>query len=437
MAEKIKPWTELSRVPFHCIYNKCTSVFVPRGNEFKKKYLKSCFRSCENIVDIDDIGEMPAKEELLADIKQADRSVQYLLKKRKEDLSRVKKATANSLASVRNFREWVNNRLDELEKNTVEEINNFCIEEDDKIVKDTKVLEKQNVLLKFSLESLTTENTERGMVHLVKTHGTKWTLAECKQVCKEIVQTTKADQNEFQLNPMIQKYLSNLKSFGQFLRRGSGFRRSLIKIKTHTLRHDTTQTDGEPHFISVAALHDGNIAITDSNSKSLQILSKEFEVVNTVQIEELKVKANETAPTKTPTNEPYAVCVVDQTRVAVALEHDKRVLIINVKDMQTAEAKCIEMDEYCRGIEYDKQYGELYMCCGGGAFLGEGLGQLKIIDISTGGLFSDFEIPYIIPSKLLRIHRKSLGVIILNCQNMHTQYFVCLWTWQCWYGLSV
>lgn len=291
---------------------------------------------------------------------------------------RTRKMTAAALARVREIRQQVNSSLDEIETATVEEINSFCLQHDNKLQRDIKTLEKQLTLLEMETRACSEQVVQEdgNYASVLKRYSGRKTLFQSKQLCEAMQKSAPDTAIGFQINPSFQLFIKTLKSFGEFQRvQGNSSEVLLAVVETRVLTSESEIC--ARNSFATTALRSGKIAVSDCRNKCVYILDESLGDMTTVEIQ----RPGSDDITELSGQEPVAICRIDDGTVAVAVEQDKRILIVDILSSRSVTSS-IGLDEYCRGLAYNELYGELYVCCGGGSLLGEGLGHVKVSNIS-------------------------------------------------------
>ncbi|XP_052796517.1 uncharacterized protein LOC128228957 isoform X2 [Mya arenaria] len=265
---------------------------------------------CENVIDLHEEiqGDKDSATKFASEIEAMKKEIMCLVDLKTKAKSRNRKATAAALACVRNFRQSVEKAFDKLEKSTVDEINSFCLEHDDKIEQEIRKLETQRRVVDLQMSSYLNKpdtNTTNAIDHAVNLYHCRKSLEESSRLCTEVRCSGTTELSQFQISEPLEKYLAGLIS---------------LALEGH--KGDSDKLSCEPH----------------------------------------------------------AVCRLDDDKIAVSLERDKTIAIIKftLPAYDVSDVSLVNVDEFCRGIAYNSLFDEIYCCCGGGTFLGEGLGQLMI-----------------------------------------------------------
>jgi len=335
-------------------------------------------RNCEKLAELFEEKGADKEISLLADTEKVIKDVDNTIQAKKREKTRVIKQTAEALAEVRKFREHVNKVFDKLEKATVDEINTHCLENDDAIDQDIRKLEKQGKVLSISYTAV---GEKGGMGQLqdasIRYHFRK-TIFETAKLNTELSRPQNGEESRFQINPSVQKYIEGLKSFGEFVRRKQNIQREHVNVERIPVEYDTRDEVG---ILCVTPLRTGLVVMSDSENKDLKVLNSDYSVVKTLTLPTVLANVQTANTSSKCVFEPHALCRIDDETVAVSLQQDKTVAILNFSPtFDVSGVVCANVEEFCRGLSYCTLYDELYVCCGGGSYLGEGLGQVKVFD---------------------------------------------------------
>ncbi|WAQ94681.1 hypothetical protein MAR_007152 [Mya arenaria] len=334
---------------------------------------------CENVIDLHEEiqGDKDSATKFASEIEAMKKEIMCLVDLKTKAKSRNRKATAAALACVRNFRQSVEKAFDKLEKSTVDEINSFCLEHDDKIEQEIRKLETQRRVVDLQMSSYLNKpdtNTTNAIDHAVNLYHCRKSLEESSRLCTEVRCSGTTELSQFQISEPLEKYLAGLISLGEFVRT----KRNKRQVITIERMHLDLDTQSEIGILSPTALQTGRIVITDSENKEIKIFDESCSVIKTISL--FSALEGHKGDSDKLSCEPHAVCRLDDDKIAVSLERDKTIAIIKftLPAYDVSDVSLVNVDEFCRGIAYNSLFDEIYCCCGGGTFLGEGLGQLMI-----------------------------------------------------------
>ncbi|KAH3715066.1 uncharacterized protein LOC127856115 [Dreissena polymorpha] len=341
--------------------------------------------SCENVIDTtDDLDEeaaAKAKKNLQQLANDTVTEMSRLIDAKKKTQAKHRKNVADALMNVREFRQYVDTILDKLEKTTTDQINSFCIENDDKIEQQLRKLEKQALLLHFGTKNLK-EASERdtSLQDMINVYYSRKVVDESKTLCQELRATSGDDARTFRIAPSIKQYFENLKSLGELVKihTTTGVK---TKLERQVLNYDSSSDD--VGILAPTPMHSGKIYVSDSENKNVKVIDDSGSILNTISFQSI-FEENIEPPKTSLLYEPHSICRVDEERILVSFEQDKLVGVVTLVN-DTSRVSVIHVGEVCRGVCYNSLYDELYVCCGGGSLLDEGLGQLKVFKL-TGDL---------------------------------------------------
>lgn len=344
-----------------------------------KLFQKYC-SSCENVKDLVSLSsESEPKSEtdlLLKDLKFMMDALKDLRDSRRRDQSKLRKSTAHCLSLVRNFREQINDIFDRLEKQAIEDIDTECIVEDNVVEADITRSENSITLIEIALKKIRDIDREPNVpiteTNLKVINGKKL-LKDIKQLYQEVQEKTTHFVN-FHVNEKIVKYISALKNIGTCKTKGNRKSEMSGKLSKYIVDMGGDTVTGD--FQDVQQTESGTFLLLDAENKCILQLNKSFEVTKLYNLIE---KPFPEAATHCM-YEPFAICCVADHTIAVSMTRDKVVKQYKLSD-QLAEVSETDIGEYCRGLAFNRENEQLYVACGGGSYIGEGLGHIRVYSL--------------------------------------------------------
>ncbi|XP_045173311.2 uncharacterized protein LOC123534904 [Mercenaria mercenaria] len=244
------------------------------------------------------------------------------------------------------FRKEINYRLDELEKSSVDEIENKFKAMVDQIEEEIKQLQTIKANVSSVKEKLSSAHTNVSEVFVNVKTGENFVnnATYCIEANKMRIQL---GDIEFTANSEILPLLQKIVTLGEFTEINAAVEHNpaaktqqknpLLQIKnkkTYCLRAQSDRNTCD--VVSICALEDGTITLADYNNLKLKRLnSSTFEVINYFNLPGV----------------PWQLCTIDGQNVAVSVPTKQEVFFISVGNYMTTKHK-IKTDFDCFGLAY-------------------------------------------------------------------------------------
>ncbi|XP_045156222.2 uncharacterized protein LOC123522826 isoform X2 [Mercenaria mercenaria] len=313
---------------------------------------------CQDIFYIPDFLKNNTSTTTTSDIQQKLKSVTKTLTEQHEkfqsEKQRLLKSRAETLVSVKKFRKEINDRLDELEKNTVDDIEDKYKALIHEMEEGMKQLEKNKANVSSTLGKLVpaSKNAIQNFVTVKKAETAASKAAKSVQETK--LQTSFKDV-DFTADDKIPSFLAEINVLGKITERMSvdaeckstvavSKEEALLQAKGYKEYSVKVQSDeNKCDIVSACTLEDGKIILSDYNNKKLKRLdSSTYSVIDYCDLPQI----------------PWQICSTNKQEVAVCLPNQKEVHFISIGNRMTATNK-ITTDFGCFGLAYNN--GNLYI----------------------------------------------------------------------------
>ncbi|XP_053402973.1 uncharacterized protein LOC128558139 [Mercenaria mercenaria] len=288
-----------------------------------------------------DISYIP---EFLRDNKSADSSeIQQILKLTaksmterhegfKQEKQRVVKSRVKLLESVKKFRKEINDRLDELEKNTEEDIEEKYKTLINEVEERMQLFETSIAYISTTLNKL--ESTDNATQNFVIAKKAEKRVDKVAKVIEEIKVQTPSQNIDLTADPRISSLLEEINVLGTADIPKEDSRKYYVKVQS-----DKTECD----IVSACTLDDGTILLSDNGNNRLKRLdSSIFTVRDYCDLP----------------GQPWQVCAINKQQAAVCLPDKKEVRFISLTNRMNLTNN-ITTDFVCNGLAYAD--GNLYI----------------------------------------------------------------------------
>ncbi|XP_053390122.1 uncharacterized protein LOC128553040 [Mercenaria mercenaria] len=315
-------------------------------------------RLCKDIFYIPEFLQNNTCTNTTREIQQKLDSVTKVLKEQQEKFKREKerllKSKTVTLENIKKFRKEINDRLDELEKNTISYIEDKYKTFLNEMEESIRILETSKASLKSAREKLTlaSDNKLQNFVNVKKGEN----IAENAAISVEASQLqTPFKDIDFTGDHRLASLLHEINVFGKIEQRiamktenigtvNIHKNDSLLQVKGCTKCSVKVQSDKEYcNIVSACTLEDRTIILSDCNNNKLKRLdSSTYTVIDYCNLQ----------------GRPWQVCSIDKQQAAVCLHDKKEVQFISLSSKMTLTNK-IKTDFECRGLSYAD--GNLYI----------------------------------------------------------------------------
>ncbi|XP_060572265.1 uncharacterized protein LOC132730374 [Ruditapes philippinarum] len=335
-------------------------------------------RSCKDIFYIPEFIQNKSYQvvsrEIQSKLKVLGKTLAVQANKFQQDKQNLQKRKANLLADIRKFRQEINDQLDKLEKCSVDEIaNKFKILEE-QIEEGLKQLQGHKAKVISANDKLASPNQNQAELFVHVKMG-----ENAENVANKFIEDTKVNKTvsdiEFHSDRNLLEQLKQNKTIGM-----------LTEKTTKTAENSLQITGGQSYCVKVKSdeqtcdiysacyMENGTIILADYNNKKLKRLkSHNYTITDCYNLP----------------GEPFQICKINETQVAVTFNSKQEVHFISI-DRQMKTTNKIKTGFICRGIAYANNH--LYISDNLSVYIytmsGRKLKQFSI-DQSGQELFSD------------------------------------------------
>jgi hypothetical protein len=254
----------------------------------------------------------------------------------KQEKQRLLKRKAEFLSDIRKFRQEINVQLDKLEKSSIDEIESRVKWLEDKIEDSLKQLQANKSRIKSANDKLSSTNTNHSDVFVYVKMG-----EDAANVANKYMEhakiKSKVEDIECQPDRTIVTQLEQKKTLGTLSDKLTKTADILFQIKGNQSYNVKVKSDKKNCFIKCACcMEDGIIILADNNNRKLKRLnSYNYTVTDYCDLP----------------GEPWQMCKINNTQVAVTLQSQKEVHFISLeREMKTTNK--INTDFACYGLAY-------------------------------------------------------------------------------------
>ncbi|XP_060563318.1 uncharacterized protein LOC132722774 isoform X2 [Ruditapes philippinarum] len=289
------------------------------------------------------------------------------LKRNKQvELESVKKEKSQLIKEIKSERKKINDHLDKMEMELLQEVDatfqiklqhiELCMKE-----VDAKIASLQENMQKLSAAKH--ENESEKYVQIKRVNERRKNASDC---LKELGRSGKTGIFRFEPNGYVTDSECNLIGYVLHL--------PVIEAEKCKVINIRTKDDKESCLIyDMCMSEDGCIVIADYHNKCIKKMNDSFQIISSLNV----------------TDNPYGICQIDSSMLAVTLVNDKTVQFITLKKPMKLQ-QSFKVGDRCRGIAYND--GMIYVCCGGSNDQkNEGVGHLAVYTISGKLLASYFD----------------------------------------------
>ncbi|XP_053381378.1 uncharacterized protein LOC123556212 [Mercenaria mercenaria] len=315
-------------------------------------------RLCKDIFYIPKFLQNNTCTTTIREIQQKLDSVAKALKEQQENFKlereRLLKSKTATLESIKKFRKEINGRLDELETNTISDIEDKYKTFINEMEESIRILERSKVSLKSARDKLklASGNKLQNFVNVKK--GENIAENAAKSIKVNQLQTPFKDV-DFTGDHRLASLLHEINVFGKIEQRivmktenigtvNIHKNDSLLQVKGSTKYVVKVQSDNmRCDIVSACTLEDGTIILSDyNNSKLKRLHSSSYTVIDYCDLQW----------------RPWQVCSIDKQQAAVCLRDKKEVQFISLSSKMALTNK-IKIGFACYGLSYAD--GNLYI----------------------------------------------------------------------------
>ncbi|XP_053396828.1 uncharacterized protein LOC128556287 [Mercenaria mercenaria] len=305
-------------------------------------------RSCADVQFIPDIvdskfqtADVDKIHQLLQDLKMM---MEKIMKSRQRLIEDLKKSKTEVVMTIKDFRKEMETILEQLEKESIKELEMKFIEEESKLLEEKKKAETELDGLKEAVNDLKESEGNKAQQFVSMKMSLK-SIAKTEDASRSLQTSVNADIS-FIFDPAILGCLQQLKTFGS-VRHDSATdllspRTTFYSVKRIENLNIRVHNDKETYSVYGSSLtEDGSLLLADSSNNMI----KRAEIVKMPVTDYCCVPAR-----------PFGVCCTSKIEAAVCLNNNKIQFISLGKQMSTTRQ--IKLSHVCFGIAYkdDKLY---------------------------------------------------------------------------------
>ena len=324
----------------------------------------STCRSCTSTKVITEAAKGITDTEEYKDIKiritAAKAEMEELKKQASTKVSSLIKEKDKATATIKEFRKKIENILDQMEKDTHQELETEygrCLEQ---LEHDIKIC--SNTINRFDaftsmLQVNKNDPVEKPSIIFVGIQRAKQTIKFVNEIVQLSKLTETAEYLRFFPEERIVTWLTSLKLLGMFAHQQRPY--TQISVETYNVSHMSDKKSCD--IYGSCLLDNGDILLTDWDNMKVKRLDEKFNITDTCEV---------------PGN-PMGICSINPHEAAVTLTLQQTLQFIKLDKTMTLSRKLV-LGESCRGVTC--HYGYIYVVCGG--FKNENVGTVRIYTIA-------------------------------------------------------
>ncbi|XP_052762617.1 uncharacterized protein LOC128205181 [Mya arenaria] len=320
-------------------------------------------RTCMNVVMVQQVAKGVAKtdefKEVRDGMKQVKKELTALKKKNEKGLATVDKQKTAIMKKIKASRKKLDQILDQLEKNTIAELEKACVRGATQLKDDIEVYDE----ILESFETVTELFTAVKNDPEVES-GVYVGMKRCKEKIKEgnrLVEfkkvTTLNEPIKFIPDSRLAGWLKSLTLLGTFESENKAYIGEFLKTVNIQMLSDMRDSD----IFGCDFFKDGSLVLSDWDNKNVKLLDENFDIDDYITVD----------------GNPNDVCVLNPDDIAVTMPIQKTIQFIQVKP-KMALKHTIKTDDSCRGLA--SHNGRLFVVCGG--FKGEKEGKVVVFSLT-------------------------------------------------------
>ncbi|XP_045200616.2 uncharacterized protein LOC123554483 [Mercenaria mercenaria] len=288
-----------------------------------------------------------------------------LKQKKQKELDSSKREKDKLLHEINTERKKINEQLDKMETELLNEVDASFkmkmqnIDSDIKEVEDTLASLKKD---RQMIQAAKSENISEKYVQVKLGH-------ERKKIATYRLETLEGSKKIGRLwfDPCHQITDSKINSIGQVTNYSPVEVESFISEFESRVGQDNAICD----ITDMCLCADGNIVMTDYSNNRIKKMNESYSVTSSLTV----------------SDNPFGICQIDASLLAVTLINKKNVQFISQKKLMTLK-KSFKVGDRCRGIAYND--GLIHVCCGGSREQKEeGAGHIEVYT-TTGALMKSY-----------------------------------------------
>jgi hypothetical protein len=272
------------------------------------------------------------------------------------ELESARKEKLQLIQEIKSERKNINDRLDKMEMELLQEVDATFQIKLQHLESSMKKVDARIAILEESLQKITTAKHENESEKYVQIQLVKEKYQNTIDCLKEFKRENETGKLRF--DPYRRGTDSKCNTIGNILHLPA------IEVGKCTefnvrIADDKKKSD----IIEMCMCEDGCIVMTDYNNKRIKKMNESFQVVYSLNV----------------ADNPYGICQVGTSLLAVTLINDRKVQFISQKDTMELQ-QSFEVGDRCRGIAYND--GMIYVCCGGSEKRKEGVGHIEVYSLT-------------------------------------------------------
>ncbi|XP_053404033.1 transcription intermediary factor 1-beta-like [Mercenaria mercenaria] len=299
--------------------------------------------TCQGISFIPDVAKHSRSSEELQQLETAISSLQTrflaLKQKKQKELDCSKREKDKLLQEIKSERKKINDQLDKMETELLNEVDASLKMKVQNIDSDIKEVEDTLASLgkdRQKIQAAKSENVSEKYVQVKLGH-------ERQKVATDRLETLERSKKIGRLwfDPYHQITGSKNNIVGQII--------SYSAIEAERLFGEFDArigTDGAICIEDMCLCESGSITMTDYDNKNIKKMNKSYSVTSFLTVND----------------NPFGICQIDMSLLAVTLTNKKKVQFISQKEPMTLH-NSFNVGDRCRGVAYNG--GLIYVCCGG------------------------------------------------------------------------
>ncbi|XP_060555811.1 uncharacterized protein LOC132716533 [Ruditapes philippinarum] len=297
-------------------------------------------RSCKDIFYIPEFIQnksyQVAPREIQTKLKALAKTLTVQADKLKQDKHRLLKRKEELLNDIRKLRQEINDQLDTLEKSSIDEIEYKSKHFEGKIEEGLKQLQALKAKVTSAYDKMESSSPNQAELFVYLTMGTN---AEniAKKCTEDITMKITADCIELQPDRTLLQQLKQNNTIGTLKQKSTKTAGTLFHVTGGRPYCVQVKSDeNKCHISSSCYMEDGTVILADNDNNNLKRLdSSSYRVTDYCEL----------------SGEPYQICKINATEVAVTLPSRNEVNLISVdREMKTKNK--IKTDFDCYGLAY-------------------------------------------------------------------------------------
>ncbi|XP_052778417.1 uncharacterized protein LOC128215844 [Mya arenaria] len=298
-------------------------------------------RMCKTMTLISDVANGYHRteefEKVQSDVRQMRKELKNMQDNKERNVKSLEKDGNRMLTEIKTMRKNFNDMFDNLEKQTIQEMDSALKEHDDALKEDKSICNNHNDKLETYLKNMLSDK-DRNTTYIA--------YKKCKNEMKEAENLLKDlsihhdVKLAFQADPEIEEFCSRSKTLGKI------FNQNDVHMVRNLCKYNVRINKKDQHkccISGICELPGGEILIADHSNRKVKLLNSQYQLAATCHL----------------SIGPEHMCHIDAKEVAVTLG-DKGVQVITVAGNGTLNvSRKIQFPHFCLGISHHN--GNLYI----------------------------------------------------------------------------